>query len=305
MIKPFENRYNMSKVVQAYMEEQSAATINAAPGLDTDIGLLKDINNKIGELNEFQSLSRIGHRINKDNVRETMTNSAIDCAFALMAFAEPNPDQVLFNEVKTTRTDLQRLRDNDVKDRCEYLHLRATEFQTDLETYGITTAKLNNFQAEIDAYNEQISKPRQSIVARVQLTNKIKIEFKKQLELLKEMDTKVNALNLLFPEFVNEYKTSRIIVNLRGTVLAITGNIKDQAGNPIFGAVCTLSELGRETKSSAKGNFEFKNVANGKYNLEVKRPGFESINQIVSVVKGETTKVLIVMTTDTSLLRVA
>lgn len=305
MIKSYENRYNMAKVVQSYMEEQSVTTINAAPGLDLDVSLLKDINNKIGELNEFQSISRIGHRINKNNVREAMTNSALDCAFALMAFAEPNPDQVLYNEVKTSRTYLQRLRDNDAKDRCEFLHFRATEHQADLETYGITVAFLNNFQAEIDAFNEQISKPRQSIAARVQLTNKMDMEFKKQLDLLKEMDTKVNALNLLFPDFVNEYKTCRIVINYSGSVLAISGTIKDQAGLPIFGAICTLTELGREAKSSTKGNFEFKNVANGKYNLEVKRPGFETINLIVSVVKGETNKVNIVMSTDTSLLRVA
>ena len=300
-----ENRYSMSKVVQSYMEEQDAATLNTAPGLEQDVALLKEINDQINFLHEFQIMNRTGHYDKKETAKELLINSALSSAFALMAFAKAIPDPIMYKEVKTARYELLNSRDSKLIARCELLHERATEHQTSIENFGITVAFLNQFLEEINEFREQASQPRRSIANRVQLTNKMEIEFKKQLDLLKEMDIKVKALKLLFPDFVNEYETCRIIVNYRGSLLAISGNIKDQAGNPIFGAICTLTELGREAKSTAKGNFEFKNVANGKYNLQIQRPGYETINQIVSVVKGETTKVFIVMTIDTSLLRVA
>lgn len=305
MKKSFENKYNTSKVVQAFMEEQSAATINASPGLAVDVVNLTETNTEIGNLNEFQTINRSGHRIVKENFKEIMISSAMDCVNALMAFAETSYNEVLFNEVKTTRTYLQKMRDNEVKDRCAFIHFRANEYQANIETYGITVAVVSKFEEQITDFNANISKPRLSIADRVLLTKKLNTEFKKLNALLKNMDIKVNALNLLFPDFVSEYKTCRIIVNHRGSSLAISGTIKDHAGMPISGAMFTIESLKREAKSTLKGNFEFKNIATGEYFLKIVRPGYTTITQKVNIVKGETTKLFIVMNTDASQLRVA
>ena len=305
MKKTFENKYNMAKVVQAYLEEQDAATINASPGLDQDVDLLKQINNEINRINEFQMMDRTGYRIYKNISKEAVINSVINCAFGLMAFAKPIPNQIMYNQVKTTRSELLGLRDNELRSRALFLYHRAMENQPDLDVYGVTVAFLSNLLTEIEVFNEQISQPRLNLTERTELTELMVVEFEKLNNLLSDMDTKVNALSILFPLIVKRYKNCRIIVNYRGSVLAISGEIKDLIGNSIFGAICTLTELGKTVKSTAKGNFEFKNVPNGQYNLQVKRPGFEIINQSISVVKGETNKVFLVMNSDSSLLRVA
>lgn len=305
MKKEFNNKLSMAKVVLNFIEIQNPTIINTPPSLPNEVAQLKTTINKIGNLNKFQTMNRLGHTINKKKAREEMTNYALNCALALMAATQTLSDQTLYNEVKTTRTSLNRLRDNQVNIRCQFLLRRALEHQQTIETFGITTEILQKFSLSIEYHNEQIAKPRLSIVERVQLTNKIKKEFKNLSLLFTKIDTNINALSFLYPQFVNEYKTCRITINYRSKSLALSGYIKDQTGKPIYGAVCSLTDLNRETKTTTKGKFEFKKIATGNYLLQAKRPGHITITQTVSIVRGKTNKLNLVMPTEIGILNVA
>lgn len=305
MKKEFNNKLSMAKVVLSFLEEQNPARLSIAPQLPAQIIQLKNGIDKISNLNMYQTINRSGFTINKKRAREEMTNFAINCAKALMAVTQSHSNTVLYNEILTTRTSLNRLRDHQVNRRCHFLFRRATEHQISLESFGITTEMLLKFKLSIDYHNEQIAKPRLSIVERVQLTEEIKEEFKKLSLLFNNMDTNINAIGILHPEFASHYKTCRITTNYRSKTLAMSGYIKDQTGKPLYGAICTIIELDREAKTTVKGKFEFKKIPTGNYTIQVKRPDQTTITQNVSIVRGQTTKLTLIMQPNLEILHVA
>lgn len=63
----------------------------------------------------------------------------------------------------------------------------------------------------------------------------------------------------------------------------MAGAVLDNAGHPVIGAVLSLMPLEVTTLSSATGSYEFLNLANGTYSVEVKAIGMADLSQDVVV----------------------
>lgn len=61
------------------------------------------------------------------------------------------------------------------------------------------------------------------------------------------------------------------------------GNVKDASGQPIAGAEVVLSELGREATTANDGSFQFEDVPAGRYTVVVRRVGYASDAEIVTL----------------------
>ncbi len=76
---------------------------------------------------------------------------------------------------------------------------------------------------------------------------------------------------------------------------AIAGVVLNAELLPIEGADIALQETTNLTKSDARGNFTFNDLAPGEYTLVVQRLGFESVGRSVDVVIGEITNVEVIL----------
>ena len=63
----------------------------------------------------------------------------------------------------------------------------------------------------------------------------------------------------------------------------ISGNIKDNNGNVLEGAIINIKPLSLNTISDSKGFFNIENISNGNYNIIISHLGYKSINEPVTV----------------------
>lgn len=295
MKKRNENKYNMVLLVLEYLKGLNTSIINASPRLDAVIALLEEEVALIASLNEFQTVNRTGYRVVKSQFKQNMVMKAIEVVDALKAYAKVENNEVLFAEMDITYWSLIKKRDTEASSQSQFIHSRGVEHLTGIITYGITEVFLDDFEQLIVDYTDNLMKPRFSITERMQLTRGIAEGFERVEILLKDMDIKVTALRTIYPAVVSQYKDCRRVINYRGSVLAISGTVKNETGEPIFGATVSIPSPNMSVKSTFKGNFEFKNLPDGDYTIVVERPGYDKQVVTAGVVKGETTKINLVL----------
>ena len=300
-----ENKDTMASVVLEYMKEVPETLVQNTPGLEENIQELTEILEVISEKNEYQNTDNSGYSIVKSNLRNSMVELGVNIAYSLKAYAKRVNNEVLFTEMSMTKSSLENMRDNDVKDKCQLIATRATANVAGISTYGITQAVIDGYIQNITLFGNNIPKPRLSITANVLLTQNIAAAFKALDKSLEELDIKMFALNFAHRQIVDQYKSCRRIVNHAGRLLSLVGNITDQDYNPVFGAVVSISVINREAKSTKKGNFEFKNLPEGQYMVQIARPSFATQTIMVGVVKGQTTELKIMLQPANENLRVA
>lgn len=300
-----ENKDTMASVVLEYMKEVPETLVQNTPGLEENIQELTEILEVISEKNEYQNTDNSGYSIVKSNLRNAMVELGVNIAYSLKAYAKRVNNEVLFTEMSMTKSSLENMRDNDVKDKCQLIATRATENVAGISTYGITQAVIDGYIQNITLFGNNIPKPRLSITANVLLTQNIAAAFKALDKSLEELDIKMFALNFAHRQIVDQYKSCRRIVNHAGRLLSLVGNITDQDYNPVFGAIVSISAINREAKSTKKGNFEFKNLPEGQYMVQIARPSFATQTIMVGVVKGQTTELKIMLQPANENLRVA
>lgn len=300
-----ENKDTMASVVLEYMKEVPETLVQDTPGLEENIQELTEILEVISEKNEYQNTDNSGYSIVKSNLRNAMVELGVNIAYSLKAYAKRVNNEVLFTEMSMTKSSLENMRDNDVKDKCQLIATRATENVAGISTYGITQAVIDGYIQNITLFGNNIPKPRLSITANVLLTQNIAAAFKALDKSLEELDIKMFALNFAHRQIVDQYKSCRRIVNHAGRLLSLVGNITDQDYNPVFGAIVSISAINREAKSTKKGNFEFKNLPEGQYMVQIARPSFATQTIMVGVVKGQTTELKIMLQPANENLRVA
>ncbi|GAA4234528.1 TonB-dependent receptor [Postechiella marina] len=84
-----------------------------------------------------------------------------------------------------------------------------------------------------------------------------------------------------------------LFANLSFSQNNISGDIKDNSGKPIAGAVVSIESLKRNTTSNNNGQFKLENISNGNYNIAISHLGFKSINKAVTIKNKNVTLSLI------------
>lgn len=74
-----------------------------------------------------------------------------------------------------------------------------------------------------------------------------------------------------------------LFANLSFSQNNISGDIKDNNGNPIEGVIVSLKPLKVNTTSNSNGQFKLENISNGNYNIVISHLGFKSINKAATI----------------------
>ena len=170
----------------------------------------------IDELAQTQA-SLSGAANEKAGALEALADAAFTIAGAVRSYAVDSDDQTLAGRVDFSRTDITRGRDNAVVARCKDIHAAATENLAALADFGVTADKLAKLKKKIDAFNTLQPAPRKKISKRSAATKALPGYFSDADEALVEgLDKLIVQFKEAAPEFVNEYETSRVIVDTAG-----------------------------------------------------------------------------------------
>jgi hypothetical protein len=282
-----ENRLNMYLVVVDYINAASPTTIAAMPDF---ANIFNRFNNDVQLLrtkSESQTSSRIGYRILKTSGKQDLTVYAIYMADCITAYALSVNDLVLLEQMKFTKSDLLKQRDTKTADDAQFILTKAIEFLTNLTPFGILQSQVDDLNDLIIAFNTNIPLPRVNINKRKLLTKEIEDLIVSCDAFLIRMDKLVNILQLNDETFYTEYYFSRKIVNNHGRKLSLRGYVYDTLGNPINKVKVTVNGLNKETKTTDRGYYEFKNLPAGMQSLTFTQVDYQTLNTQAGIITGE------------------
>lgn len=282
-----ENRLNMYLVVADYLNAAPAGTIASMPDFAQTFAEFLSNLQIIQAKSEAQSASRLGYRIAKTAGKEEVVGYAMNMNDCIAAYAVAISDAVLEQQMKFTKSNLLKKRDTATLDDVQFLLSKGIALLPDLTPYGVAQVQIDTLTTAIATLSTNIPLPRNNIVKNRMLTKEIEDQFFTCNGLIQRMDKLVKILQLTDNAFYTEYFFSRKVVNNHGRKLAVRGLVLDATGNPVSSVTITVPTLGKETKTSDRGYYEFKNLPKGMQRLYFTRVDYHTVHRTVGIIAGE------------------
>ena len=288
-----ESRFSMHLVSRDFLIQN--ATITAT--LPNYAGYFTAVQTGITQIQvirEQQEFDKTGITANKNLLKTNLIAQASDVSRKIVAYATFVNNTVLLNEVKYTESDLKLSADTILKDKCQVIYDRANANVAALSTYGVTPALLTAFLTTLNAYNVSIPKPRLGIADKKEATEQLAKLLKSVDDNFTKIDTLIEIVRTSQPNFYNEYKIARKIVETGVGSLAVKGKITDSvSGKGLKGATVNFRHTTNKgmksiiKKTAEKGGFNIKSLPEGSYSVTVSKPGYKDSVVTVDVTNGE------------------
>lgn len=174
----------------------------------------KNIVNTINEKSKIQATDTEAYTTQRDNIRQKLIKSTFVIAKGLRLFATAANNSELKGVVNYNLSQLERMRDIELRNNTEVIIAKANLYKTELVAYGITEEKINNLTANYNAFKEALLVKGSGESSTVTATSSIGDLFKKADALLETLDDFVDILDDDNPEFGTEYGVVRTVKNI-------------------------------------------------------------------------------------------
>lgn len=304
-----ENKLTMYYAVQKVVNDFQS-TWSANVPFATVYGLFKANVPLIEQKRNVQMLKNTGAASEKSTKRLALEDSTYFIANRTQSYALAVSDEELYAMVNLNRSALTRARDTDLSGMAANILAKAKEHAAVLIPYGVTSALLTELDALANAYASLLAKPRVAKLTTKAATVALGKLIKDSDALLnKRLDREIVVYMKSNVDFHSQYVNARKVVGTGYTKLAVKGNITDaDSKEPIKGVRLAFTnafegaKLGADAKAvhflkktTAKGNFQWKNIPLGTYELTVTNSGYAPQLVTVHVAEGERVKVAVVM----------
>ena len=194
--------------------EQHATTWNTVPAIVTAKSELDaNIASLEGALT-VQLRDITGHTEAKAVARKAMEDRTIFVAGGVMAFAVATGDEGLAEEMNIFPSELAKIRDSEVAQRCQHVLDAANTNAASVADYGIGAAEIAALQTALDEYKVLVQQPRNVISARKSAGTEIAMLVRDSMKLLtRRMDMLMRRYMSAAPELHRQYTNARIIID--------------------------------------------------------------------------------------------
>jgi len=300
MDKKQTEQYNMLHLINTHFD--CNATIWSGNILISDIKTALSAKlDQISTETTKQMNNSVGATMDKMALRKDLEAKAGFISRAICAYISLNPGQVqLYQTVFITRSMLSKLREADLLLYAENLDEAALSVLDNLGPYGVTEATVAGLMGARTAFFDMMKTPREITTNRKEATAAISVLLHQAIALLKDtMDNLVDVLRDSAPDFVNGYFNDRRIHHLGTRTMSLeisTVNATDNA--PI--AEAHIEVVGTKIRriSTKKGQNRVRNLKEGHYTLSVSHPDFIPQMIPITIIHGETTKVVVELESD-------
>ena len=290
MIKRDYNYLNMVKRTTELLYENTDHW-NNNNALETTLNTIETLNTKIENYFYVQQTSSKGYTEEKRKLRKIVIQYTDIITSAIYAYASSTGDDVLKNKVKYSRWAIGRLRDIKLSIITNTFIEIATFHIEALQNYNITQEFLDKYITEVNKFNDISSMPLETIKIIKSATITIKVTMRELRTVISEhLDSIMKIYEITAPEFYIEYTKQREIIDTPTHKLSLKGTVTDSETNePIQQAIITIPELDQEKETTEKGNYQFKRIKRGTYNLLFQRIGYKSKTITIIIEESRTT----------------
>ncbi|GEP51211.1 hypothetical protein FNO01nite_18830 [Flavobacterium noncentrifugens] len=283
-----ERKLSMYEVTQEKIENFTAPTIVAKmPQFSSYSIEFLGIVSKIKETGAVQVKQREGIATEKQILKESAVNLGLKISLGIRAFGINQNNETLIEAMSYRRSKLGLLADNILVMHLNGIKDVALENLANLGDYHITQDVIIDFEKAIRQFDTYIPKPRAGIVEHKDATALLAALFAKADALLVKMDALADVIADQEPEFFSTYKSSRILVDAGYRTIPLRGFAADENGLPVEKAKVFLKGTKLNALTTVKGNFQFRKLPEGVYDIVVQKNGFEDANESVAITDGE------------------
>ena len=193
------------------------------------VELTADLETKLVEIDSFrqqQATDITGLKKQKDRLRKTAIQKAVEICHAILVYAHKTGNNVLANEMYYTETDLNRMSDNELDTALGVIYKSVVANQRGLTPYGVNPEKITNYKTAMDAYKEAIGTPKGGTIGRKQSTDLLALLFDDEMETIGDIDLMMDMFKFSNPALYNEYQNNRKINYFSGSLM-VNGYITD------------------------------------------------------------------------------
>jgi len=213
MDKRFENKMTMLKAVLSLLQLHESIWSDSAP-LAAAIEELAGLIAQIEEIQQLTGEDNSGLSASKKSEKDALIKQAFELASIIFAMATRNKDQVLLAKVDFPISELIRLRESELANKCKNIAELGRSTLPLITTFGTSEEKMN-------ALDQQIAHFKLSIPARRISVSELKAFNKKLKELLKQaidlVTDQIDRMLVQFenskPDFYNAYLNARKVVD--------------------------------------------------------------------------------------------
>ncbi|MBT2558874.1 hypothetical protein J7E24_13845 [Hymenobacter sp. ISL-91] len=150
----------------------------------------------------------------KKQTKQLLAQRAADVAAALLALADEQDDIGLHTDADYTEKQLQRQPDNDLLRIGANLHRRATEHAQPLARQNVTPQELQDLQAALNAFRQELTTPRTAVATGKALKQQIGADLRQANNLLRNrLDKYLLRYQRPQPAFYAAYQSARQTIN--------------------------------------------------------------------------------------------
>ena len=284
-----EAKRSMFLVVEELINNTDPTVLAAMPNFTPYFDEFKDGLANLRVASEEQVYSRIGYHIEKMEQRALMSNLCLNIINRVKAYATNEGNAILFELMNRKKSSLDRLNDTLILDYCQKVHDESFSLLASLGTYGIVAADLVALQEAINAYLLLIPKPRFEIVERKEATRNIANAISLCSEKIEKIDILVSMLEFSNRPFYLKYFDDRKLVNPGVRTLSLRGVVTNESGQELRGVMVRIPTLNLERRTTAKGNYEMKNIPPGVYTVVFEKEGMQTQSIPVAISANERT----------------
>ncbi|MEQ1677537.1 MAG: carboxypeptidase regulatory-like domain-containing protein [Chitinophagaceae bacterium] len=289
MNKKQEAKLGMGQAVILHCDKY-IAIINTMPAFMMFLNAFKMVVSTILNTVQREARNISGITVDKKELRETLAKQANVIAAVIYSYASASGNHTLKAEVDYSLWDLKNLRDDELGPTCMIIHKAAEDNQAALIDYNITSPVLHSFKALVYDYIGKVATPRNATAGRKALNSSLKTLFQEFDTILNErLDTVALALQQDNPEFYEEYKNNRIIVDPGTSPTQAAGTVTIKGNDDTLKGVQVNVE-GQEygTSTKADGTFKLKIPLPGSYTLLFSKEGYQTGSAPVEIKLGQT-----------------
>jgi hypothetical protein len=214
MNKVQENKRTMYEAVLALLSANSAKTAAVAAFATSEAefrNIVSQIENKSAEYNQ----ATVGRTASKNQAADILVDAVLPMAAALFAYGSKQKDATLKEKAAVNESELRRIRDTELITQTNAILALLNEHLLPLADYGVTAAKITEFQQKITDFNAALGTRESSLAERVGARTSLADLIRKADEILHEqLDHFMELFRPTEPQFYTEYFTARIIKDL-------------------------------------------------------------------------------------------
>lgn len=286
------NKLNMHFALRNF-KRRNEAEAALIPKFNENCDLLLQSTDELQALSEAQGKGRTGIKLDKDVLRRNLVDLCLKYSNKLAILSLQKENYTLLKEIQFRQSQFRNMKGTKVVEKAQLIYNSVQANLNELADQEITADTQKEFNEAIIAFNNFLSMPRTVIAERRKVTLRISEIFSVSDKYLKMMDFAVESARKEHPDFYNNYKTARMLVDTGARSLAMKASAREiPAGIPLEGVVFIFRNTGTgaelKKKTTEKGNFQIRSIKPGPWKVFVSKEGYKQYETEINVAENQT-----------------